>query len=151
MRRVYLRFAIVLTAIACWAQIQQPDRPATVTVADAQESSAGPQGRASVSQGERTVVGCVAIGAPSGYVLKTDDGNTINLRNIGSDLSPYVGKKVEIHTTWSSTGVVVSTPLETATGAAPAAGAGSSKPATDFAGDIHLKLKGKVLGDCLAK
>jgi hypothetical protein len=149
MRRVYLTFAIVLAATACLAQIQQPNRQATTTVAAVQEPSAGSRARASVSSGERTLVGCVAIGAPSGYVLKTDDGNTVNLRNVGSDLSAYVGKRVEIHATWDASGVVMSTPLETASGAA-APGAGG-KPATDFAGDLHLRFKGKVVGDCLGK
>jgi hypothetical protein len=145
MRRVYLTFAVVLAATACLAQIQQPNQSALATVGAAQ---AGSQERASVSSGDRTIVGCVAIGAP-GYVLKTDDGSTFPLRSI-TDLAPYVGKKVQIHATWTATGVHVAGPIEGTSGATPAAG-GGTKTASDFAGDIHLQLQGKVLGDCLGK
>jgi len=146
MRRVYLTFAIVLGATACLAQIQQPNQAAAATAAAVQEPSTGSQERASVSRGDRTVVGCVAMGAP-GYVLKTDDGSTFPLRSM-TDLAPYVGKKVQIHATWTATGVHVAGPIEGTSDATPAAGAGT-KTAADFAGDIHLQLQGKVIGDCL--
>jgi hypothetical protein len=147
MRRVYLTFAIVLTASACLAQIQQPKQHAAATVA-AQEPSTDSQGRASVSAGDRTIVGCVAMGAP-GYVLKTDDGNTFPLRSM-TDMAPYVGKKVQIHATWRATGIHLAGPIEGTSGATPAAG-GGPKTASDFAGDLHLQLQGKVIGDCLGK
>jgi hypothetical protein len=144
MRRVYLIIAIALTTTACLAQVQQPNQPALATVA----AQAGSQERASVSSGDRTIVGCVAMGAP-GYVLKTDDGSTFPLRSM-TDLAPYVGKKVQIHATWTATGVHVAGPIEGTSGATPA-GATGTKTAADFAGDIHLQLQGKVLGDCLGK
>lgn len=148
MRRVYLTFAIVLTASACLAQIQQPGYPAAATLA-AQQPSTGSQGRASVSTGDKTIVGCVAIGG-NGYVINTDDGSTFPLRSM-TDLSPYVGKKVQIHATWTATGVHLAGPIEGSSGATPTAGGGGAKTANDFAGDIHLQLQGKVMGDCLGK
>ncbi len=131
MRRVCLTFATLLIA-AC---------------AVAQEPGGTRQG-ASVQSGTRTIVGCVAMGAP-GYVLKTEDGTTLPLRS-GSDLSSYVGKKVQINASWTATGVHVAGPVEGAEtpGAAPAAG---PKTAQDFAGDIRVTFRGKVLGDCVGK
>jgi hypothetical protein len=145
MRRAYLTFSIVLTAGACLAQIQQPNHPAVATMAAAQ---AGSQERASVSKGDRTIVGCVAMGG-AGYVINTDDGNTFPLR-AATDLAPYVGKKVQIHATWTATGVHLAGPIEGTSGATPAAGGGAQSP-SEFAGDIHLQLQGKVIGDCLGK
>lgn len=133
MRRVCLTFATLLIAAAC-AVTQEPSS----------------QGRASVSQGDRTITGCVAMGA-SGYVLNTDEGRTLPLR-AGGDLSSYVGKKVQIHATWTATGVRVAGPLETEeAGAAPAAPAGGKQTGQAFAGDVRLKFQGKVVGDCLGK
>ena len=131
MRRVYLIFAMAFVAAA---------------VASAQQSSTGSREGASVSSGNRTIVGCVAMGAP-GYVLKTEDGTTLPLRSM-TDLSSYLGKKVQIQATWTARGVHVAEPLESAAtpAAAPATGA---KTEQEFAGDIHLQLKGKVIGDCL--
>jgi hypothetical protein len=134
MRGVYWMLSLVLIAPACLAQTQ---------------SSAGTREAAAVSTGERTIVGCVAMGSP-GYVLQTDDGRTLSLRGATTDLSSYMGKKVQIHASWTSKGVRVATPLEKAepAAAAPAAGASTSQ---EFAGDIHLQFTGKVLGDCLGK
>ncbi len=132
MRRACLTFATLLLAAACVAA-QEP---------------ASRQG-ASVQSGTRTITGCVAIGAP-GYVLQTEEGTTLPLRSV-SDLSSYVGKKVQIEATWTATGVHVAGPVEEAAqAAAPAPGAGP-KAAQEFAGDIRLKFKGKVIGDCLTK
>jgi hypothetical protein len=88
------------------------------------------------------------MGAP-GYVLNTEDGTTLPLRSM-SDLSSYVGKKVQIHATWTATGVNVAGPIESSSTAA-AAPKGGPSTAQEFAGDIHLKLTGKVIGDCLGK
>jgi hypothetical protein len=68
----------------------------------------------------------------------------------GSDLAAYVGKKVEINANWTATGVHVAGPIEGAQGAAAAPGTGS-KTAADFAGDVRVKFRGRVLGDCLGK
>jgi hypothetical protein len=129
MRRVCLLFVTVLFVTAGWSQEHQ---------------------QASISQGSRTITGCVAIGSP-GYVLKTDDGSTLQLR-AGSDLGAYMGKRVEIQTSWTQTGVAIAAPGDP-TGATPAAGAGGGQAAgsKEFAGDLHMKFKGKVLGDCLGK
>jgi hypothetical protein len=127
MRKVYFAIAAMLLVTASWAQERQ---------------------QATIASGQRTITGCVAIGSP-GYVLKTDDGSTLQLR-AGSDLAAYMGKRVEIQTTWTQTGVAVAAPND-ATGVTSAA-AGAGAPATtskEFAGDLHLKFKGKVLGDCL--
>jgi hypothetical protein len=127
MRRVCLIFVTVLFVTACWGQEHQ---------------------QASISQGSRTITGCVAIGSP-GYVLKTDDGSVLQLR-AGSDLGAYMGKRVEIQTSWTQTGVAVAAPGDP-TGVAPAAAGagGQGAPSKEFAGDLHMKFKGKVLGDCL--
>jgi Protein of unknown function (DUF5818) len=130
MRRVYLMFAAMLFVTACWGQEHQ---------------------QASVSSGSRTITGCVAIGSP-GYVLKTDDGSTLQLR-AGTDLGAYMGKRVEIQTSWTQSGVSVAAPDDVTGVTSGAAGAGGGTAATgkEFAGDLHLRFKGKVLGDCLAK
>ena len=132
MRRVCLMFAALLIAAAC---------------AVAQEPGGSRQG-ANVQSGNRTITGCVAMGAP-GYVLRTEDGTTLPLRS-GSDLAAYVGKKVQINATWTATGVHVAGPVESTEGAAapPAAG---PQTAQDLAGDIRVRFRGKVLGDCLGK
>jgi len=126
MRRVYLLFAAMLLVTACWGQEHQ---------------------QATVASGTRTITGCVAIGSP-GYVLKTDDGSTLQLR-AGSDLSAYMGKRVEIQTSWTQTGVAVAAPND-ATGVTPTDTSGGAAPTSkEFAGDLHIRFKGKVLGDCL--
>jgi len=146
MRKVFLTLFIALIATACVAQSQ----PNLVTVASgstAQEPAS--RESAAVSTGERTVVGCVAQGS-NGYVLKTEDGRTLNLRGATTDLSAYMGKKVQVHVQWTSKGLHVAAPLETAdttAAAAPPSGA----PAQQFAGSLNLQFTGKVLGDCLGK
>jgi hypothetical protein len=133
MRRVCLTFAIIVIAAACAA---------------AQEPGGAQQQGASVTSGSRTITGCVAIGSP-GYVIKTEDGTTFPLRS-GTDLGAYVGKKVEINTNWTATGVHVAGPTEGAQTSAAAPGTGP-KTAADFAGDLRVRFRGKVLGDCLGK
>lgn len=130
MRRVCLILATISFAAVCLAA-QEP---------------ASRQG-ASVSSGNKTIVGCVAQSG-NGYVIRTDDGNTFPLRSM-TDLSAYMGKKVQIQANWTATGVHVAGPLEEETpAAAPPTG---PKTGQEFAGDIHLRLKGKVIGDCLGK
>jgi Protein of unknown function (DUF5818) len=132
MRRICLIFVTALFVATCWGQERQ---------------------QATIASGQRTITGCVAVGSP-GYVLKTDDGSTLQLR-AGTDLGAYMGKRVEIQTSWTQTGVAVAAPGDAAsavtgggaeapvgTGAAPASGS------KDFAGDLHLTFKGRVLGDC---
>lgn len=128
MRRVYLMFAAMLLVTACWGQEHQ---------------------QASVASGSRTITGCVAIGSP-GYVLKTDDGSTLQLR-AGTDLGAYMGKRVEIQTSWTQSGVSVAAPGDATgmTSAAEGTGGGTAPAGKEFAGDLHLRFKGKVLGDCL--
>jgi len=149
MRGVYWTLSLVLIGTVCLAQAQQPSQLASASGIVIQEPSTDQRGSASVATGERTVVGCVTIAAPGpGYVLKADDGRTIQLRGGTTDLSPYMGKKVQIHTTWTSRGIHVAAPVEglqTAT-TAPGAGAQTSQ---EFAGSLQLQFKGKVLGDCL--
>ncbi len=147
MRGVYWKLPLALIATTCLAQTQQLNQLASASGVTAQES-AGTREAAAVATGERTIVGCVAMGSP-GYVLLTDDGKTLPLRST-TDLSSYMGKKVQIHASWTSKGLHVAAPLESggAPAAAPAAGASTSQ---EFAGDIHLQFTGKVLGDCLDK
>ena len=149
MRRVYWTI-LVLIASACVAQTQQPNQLASASGVAMQEPATGEQGRAAVATGERTIVGCVAIAAPGpGYVLNTDDGKAYQLRG-ATDLAPYIGKKVQIQASWTSRGVHVAAPMEGAE--APAAtAAGGAQTSQEFAGDLHLQFKGKVLGDCLGK
>lgn len=131
MRQVCLIFVTVLFVAACWGQEQQ---------------------QATIASGQRTIIGCVAMGSP-GYVLKTDNGSVLQLR-AGSDLGAYMGKRVEIQTNWTQTGVAVAAPGEAAAvatgGSAPVVpDAGDTSAASkDFAGDLHLTYKGRVLGDC---
>jgi hypothetical protein len=154
MRGVYWTLSVVLIATACLAQTQQPNQLASAAGATMQEPSGGTRGQASVATGERTVVGCVAIASPGpGYILKTEDGRTLNLRGAATDLAPYMGKKVQIRVNWTTRGVHVASPLES--GATPAAPAAAPTEGTStgqqFAGDVHLEFQGKVLGDCLGK
>lgn len=130
MRKVHLILALALISSISLAQTRQ---------------------RATVSNGEKTVVGCVAMDA-GGYALKTADGRSIPLRG-GRDLSGYVGKQVQIHATWEETGVTMAAPSDNVASAAGGGEAAGTAPDTKqaFAGDIHLKLKGQVIGDCLGK
>lgn len=130
MRRAYLIVAAMLLVTACWGQEHQ---------------------QASIASGSKTITGCVAIGSP-GYVLKTDDGSTLQLR-AGSDLGAYMGKRVQIETNWTQTGVAVAAPDDANGVTSAAAGTGAAGTASsgkEFAGDLHIRFKGKVLGDCLA-
>ncbi len=127
MRRVCFLICITaLFAAACWGQERQ---------------------QANIASGQKTITGCVAIGSP-GYVLRTDDGSTLQLR-AGTDLGAYMGKRVEIQTSWTQTGIAVSAPGDTTAGTPAGAGQGAPAAATkEFAGDLHIRFKGKVLGDC---
>jgi hypothetical protein len=158
MRKVYWTLFIALIATACFAQ-SQPNLVAMASGSTAQEPAAqqpaaqqpNAQASAAVSTGERTVVGCVAQGA-NGYVLKTEDGRTLNLRGATTDLAPYMGKKVQIHAQWTSKGLHVAAPLESADAyAAGAAASPSGAPQKQFAGSLNLQFTGQVLGDCLGK
>ena len=153
MRKVYWTLFIALIATACFAQ-SQPNLVAMASGNTAQEPGAqqpANQASAAVSTGERTVVGCVAQGA-NGYVLKTEDGRTLNLRGATTDLAPYMGKKVQIHAQWTSKGLHVAAPLESTDAyAAGAAAAPSGAPQKQFAGSLNLQFTGQVLGDCLGK
>jgi hypothetical protein len=126
MRRVCLLFVTVLFVTAGWSQEHQ---------------------QANIAQGQKTITGCVAVGSP-GYVLRTDDGSTLQLR-AGSDLGAYMGKRVEIQTSWTQTGVAISAPGDPTGATTAAAGTGPQPSTKEFAGDVHIKFKGKVLGDCL--
>ena len=150
MRGIYWILSLVLIATACLAQTQHPNQLASAAGATVQEPATGERGRAAVATGERTIVGCVAIAAPGpGYVLNTEDGKSFQLRG-ATDLAPYIGKKVQIHTTWTSRGVHVAAPVESSetTAAAPSGGAATAQ---QFAGDLHLQFEGKVVGDCTEK
>ena len=116
MRKVYWTLFIALIATACFAQ-SQPNLVAVASGSTAQEPAS--RESAAVSTGERTVVGCVAQGA-NGYVLKTEDGRTLNLRGAATDLSAYMGKKVQVHVQWTSKGLHVAAPLESADATAAA-------------------------------
>jgi len=146
MRKVYWTLFITLIVTACFAQ-SQPNLLAVAGGSTAQEPAS--RESASVATGERTVVGCVAQGA-NGYVLKTEDGRTLQLRGATTDLSQYMGKKVQVHVQWTSKGLHVAAPLESADAATAPPAAGSA-PAKEFAGSLNLQFAGKVLGDCLGK
>lgn len=134
MRFIYGSIAVLIMTAVSFAQQgagQSPDQKAQVT-----------QGT-----GQKTVVGCVAYGAPSGFILKSDDGNIIRLRT-DRDLSAYVGKKVQIQASWTRTGITVA---EGETG--QEAGGSEAKPGAKgapatFAGAVRMQFKGKVIGDC---
>jgi hypothetical protein len=150
MRGVYWTLSLVLIGTVCLAQAQQPNLLASASSAMVQEPATDQHGRASVTTGERTVVGCVTIAAPGpGYVLKADDGRTIQLRGGTTDLAPYMGKKVQIHTSWTSKGIHVAAPVETQETVAAGAATGGAQTSQEFAGSLQLQFQGKVLGDCL--
>src|SRR5262249_7261156 len=155
MRGVYWTLSFVLIGTLCLVQAQQPTRLALASGATMQEPatqqpSPGSREQASVATGERTVVGCVTIAAPGpGYVLKADDGRTIQLRGGTTDLSPYMGKKVQIHTSWTSRGIHVAAPVETQETVAAGTATGGAQTSPEFAGTLQLQFKGNMLGDCL--
>lgn len=126
MRSIYLTLAVLMMTAVCLAQ----------------------QGRTQATQatGQKTVTGCIAMGAPSGYILRTDDGTMVPLR-ADRDLSQYVGKRVEIQASWTRSGVTMA---EGETAAVGPEGKPSAKgaPPTQFSGSIRMQYKGKVLGDC---
>jgi cytoskeletal protein RodZ len=100
------------------------------------------------SSGQESVTGCVAREG-EGFVLKTDNG-TYEF-NTARDLSPYVGKKVQISGRWTATGVTTTAPAVKAAatpGEAPAANAGDKAAPHKFVGDLHLHITGVVVGDC---
>jgi len=147
MRKFHLTLFIALFATACFAQ-SELSLVARASGSAAQEP--GSQASAAVSSGERTVVGCVAQGV-NGFVLKTEDGRTLNLRGATTDLSAYMGKKVQIHAQWTAKGLHVAAPLETTDTPAPAAAPPSGATDKQFAGSLNLQFTGKVLGDYLGK
>jgi Protein of unknown function (DUF5818) len=104
------------------------------------------KGQVTATQGQKTVVGCIAMGAPSGFVLKGEDGKTYPLRT-DRDLGPFVGKKVQITAAWTRTGVSM---VEAENEQVPAEQAGQKKTtsAETFGGSINLRYRGKVLGNC---
>ena len=113
-------------------------------VSFAQESDQKAQ--ATMGSGQKTVVGCVAYGAPSGFILKTDSGEMVPLRTT-RDLSPYVGKKVQIQATWTRSGITMAEGETGQEGTGSEAKPGAKAPMT-FGGAIRMQYKGKVLGDC---
>lgn len=151
MRGVYSTLLVALIATACLAQTQQPNQLASASGAAMQEPSTDQRGTAAVSTGQRTIVGCVAIAAPGpGYVLNTDDGRSVPLRG-ATDLSHYLGKKVQIQASWTSRGIHVAAPVENKEATTGATGAGDAQMSQEFGGDLQVQYKGKVIGDCLGK
>lgn len=139
MRPVYLLFAVFMLTAMCLSQEQASSQAAT--------QKPDQKAQATETAGQKTVVGCIAMGAPTGFVLKGEDGVTYPLRT-DRDLSAYVGKKVQIQASWTKTGVSL---IEGESTAVPSGqpGAKAAPPSTGFAGDVHLRYKGKVIGDCL--
>ncbi|HEX7285098.1 MAG TPA: hypothetical protein VF532_02900 [Candidatus Angelobacter sp.] len=137
MRPVYLFIAVLMiTAVSLSQEQQQP----------AGQTPENQRAQTSVSTGQRTIVGCIAMGAPSGFILKEENGAITPLRT-DKDLSAYVGKKVQIQQTWTRTGVnLIESPGESPT---TAPGAAKATKTTEFAGDVRMHYKGKVIGDCL--
>jgi hypothetical protein len=136
----FLLAALMLTGM-CLSQDQGSSQGGQGTTPPSDQ-----KGQVSATQGQKTVVGCIAMGAPSGYVLKGEDGKTYPLRT-DRDLGPFVGKKVQITAAWTKTGVSM---IEGENSPVPAGQAGQKKPASSdaFAGHIDLRYRGKVLGDC---
>lgn len=133
MRPAYLFIAVLmLTAVAL---SQEP--PA--------QAPADQKAQTAVSTGQKTVVGCIAMGAPSGFILKADDGSITPLRT-DRDLSAYVGKKVQIQVSWTRTGVNL---IEEGGAVPETKGGAKASTQTGFAGDVRMRYKGKVIGDCL--
>jgi len=134
MRFIYGSIAVLIMTAVSFAQQdagQSPDQKAQATT----------------GTGQKTVVGCIAYGAPSGFILKADSGEMIPLRTT-RDLSPYVGKKVQIQATWTRTGVTMSEGETGQEGGSPGAKPGAKGAPMTFAGAVRMQFKGKVLGDC---
>jgi uncharacterized protein DUF5818 len=127
---------LALTGAAVWQSTQSSS--------SSQATSTGARRTAS---GEKTVTGCVAREG-EGFVLKTDEG-TYEF-NTARDLSPYVGRKVRISGHWKATGVTTTAPVRAAAGPAEQGPSAAKKagPAKSFVGDLHLHIKGDVIGDC---
>ncbi|HLJ89422.1 MAG TPA: hypothetical protein VKZ53_21595 [Candidatus Angelobacter sp.] len=148
MRQVGAVFAmLVLMGVLAAASLARQDSGSAGGSAP-QRSTGTTRSQVTGASGEKTIVGCVAEGAPSGYVLKTDEGKEVSLHT-DRDLSAFVGKKVSIHAAWQRTGVTMSEPDDTAAKAGEGAAAGkATHRETEFGGDLRLRFKGKVLGDC---
>jgi hypothetical protein len=128
MRLIYWSVAVLLMTAVSFAQ--EGDQKAQATE----------------GTGQKTVTGCIAYGAPSGFILKTDAGEMIPLRTT-RDLSPYVGKKVQIQASWTRTGITMAEGETGQEGSGAEAKPGVKAPMT-FAGAMRMQYKGKVLGDC---
>ncbi|HET7873072.1 MAG TPA: hypothetical protein VFL42_11215, partial [Terriglobales bacterium] len=70
----FLLAALMLTGM-CLSQDQGSSQGGQGTTPPSDQ-----KGQVSATQGQKTVVGCIAMGAPSGYVLKGEDGKTYPLR-----------------------------------------------------------------------
>ena len=127
---------LAVTIAAAW-QTSQSSGASQATAAGVQKSASG----------ERTVTGCVAREG-EGFVLKTDEG-TYEF-DTARDLTPYVGKRVRISGQWKATGVTTTAPVKAAATSASNEQAPSAKkgPAKSFVGDLHLHIRGDVIGDC---
>ncbi|HZD93807.1 MAG TPA: DUF5818 domain-containing protein [Candidatus Sulfotelmatobacter sp.] len=116
---------------------------------NAQSSSSSQSSPASVQKtdsGEKSITGCVAKEG-EGFVLKTDEG-TYEF-NTARDLSPYVGKKVQISGRWKATGVTTTAPIKaTSASAQESSSKKGAAPTKAFVGDLHLHITGNVIGDC---
>lgn len=130
--------------------------PASAAPTQNTQSTSTNQSPSSVQKtasGEQTVTGCVAREGEE-FVLKTDSGTYAF--DTARDLSPYVGKKVRISGRWKATGVTTAAPVEgTSSGTAESTsgrqtGAKSTATPNSFAGDLHLHIRGDVIGDCEA-
>jgi len=102
--------------------------------------------------GSKSVTGCVVKLDSGGYAIKTDEG-TYQL-NADRDLNNFVGKRLQVDGTWTSSGTITTAPVggATAAGGEPAAAPatsnapGAGTPA--FVGELNLKVTGTVVGDC---
>ncbi|HKD81131.1 MAG TPA: DUF5818 domain-containing protein [Candidatus Angelobacter sp.] len=147
-------------ALALASTAQQPAQSTDQSQSSAQPAQAAGQSKSSAqptakttgksASGQRTVTGCVAREG-EGFVLKTDEG-TYEF-DTARDLSPWVGKKVQLTGRWTATGVTTTAPVKNAAAESTQKTNDEKKAGTPkaFAGDLHLHINGVVVGDCEAK
>lgn len=148
--RLRISALICLMSFFALALASTAQQPAQST--DTSQSSAQPSAKTTHKSagGQRTVTGCVAREG-EGFVLKTDEG-TYEF-DTARDLSPWVGKKVQLTGRWTATGVTTTAPVKAGAAASTQQTGEEKKAGTAkaFVGDLHLHITGQVVGDCETK
>lgn len=136
MKRIALGSIFSLMVFCLGVIAQQPAAPQTT----------GP--RTQSLSGSKTIVGCLERSA-EGFAVRTE--TDVYPLNTERDLSPYVGKKVQLLEKWEAKGTVTAAPLTGGEQSAEAAAAVPQGKPGAFSGDFSLHVEGSVIGDCEKK